>query len=180
MSLAHHFNDKADVVNGWILKSGSFPNTEEASVRLALEMGSKPVTDDNLTKAWAAVQSKPAAYYYRHHGTVWCSGTGTGGSTTDKGRECPRWCSEGSDAERAGHICAGLGGVALFRGALMPLDAQAKHVDTLWILKNELFFRLRRDISQLSDTQAAQLETAKVAALIEIAEQLKLLTARNA
>ena len=60
----------------------------------------------------------------------------------------------------------------------MP-DPQVKHSDTLWILKNDLFFRLRRDISQLSDTQAAQLETAKVAALIEISEQLKKLVEKQ-
>jgi len=59
MSLTHHFPAAADAVNGWIVKSG-FDNNEENSVRLALEMGSKPVTDDNLTAAWKRVQGRSA------------------------------------------------------------------------------------------------------------------------
>jgi hypothetical protein len=59
MSLTHHFPQAADAINGWLMKSG-FPNDEQSSVRLALELGSKPVTDTNLDAAWKAVQVKPA------------------------------------------------------------------------------------------------------------------------
>jgi hypothetical protein len=62
MSLTHHFPQQADAVNGWIVKSG-FPNDEESSVRLALEVG--PIPADTaaayarLDAAWKRVQAKP-------------------------------------------------------------------------------------------------------------------------
>jgi len=59
MSLVHHFSEQSATVNAWIVKSG-FPNDEENSLRLALELGARPVSDITLDQAWARVQAKPA------------------------------------------------------------------------------------------------------------------------
>jgi hypothetical protein len=64
MTLVHHFPDQANTINAWIAKSGFDPN-EENSVRLALELGSKPLPDKpdavyaTLNAAWKRVQAKP-------------------------------------------------------------------------------------------------------------------------